>query len=48
MTTLIELIPIINIVLEVFLIITVFYLWFNKNHLEEELAKLKKWKLKNT
>lgn len=48
MTTLIELLPTINIVLEVFLIMTVFYLWLDADRLEKEIAKLKKWKLKNT
>ena len=48
MTTFMEVLPTINIVLEVFLIITVLYLWFDRDRLEEEIAKLKKWKLKNT
>ena len=48
MTTFIEVLPTINIVLEVFLIITVLYLWFDRDRLEEEIAKLKKCKLKHT
>ena len=37
----IELLPTINIIFEIFLIITVFYLWIDRDHLEEELIKLK-------
>ena len=48
MTTFMEVLPTINIILEIFLIITVLYLWFDGDRLEEEIAKLKKWKLKNT
>ena len=48
MTTFMEVLPTINIILEILLIITVLYLWFDGDRLEEEIAKLKKWKLKNT
>ena len=48
MTTFMEVLPTINIILEILLIITVLYLWFDGDRLEEEIAKVKKWKLKNT